>query len=299
MSISRPNRYADDWNRYSDHWEKHYTKDFAHLGDEWHNRDFEDRFFTLFVERFLGRDTTVIEIGPGGGKWTVRYAPLVKRVIVLDVAESMLQRTRQRCEAAGLSNVEYVLGDGGSFTGIPDDSIDFVFSFDVLVHVALEDTWPYALECARVMKTGGTGVLHHAINTVSDAWNKIAKENDWYRGGANTLGQFYYHSPESLRRLYERAGLVFSEQYQRHWHCVNVIHKPSPIVPRLEGILTRLLDRSAGDQATCDALLAELQALPEALATEIRTMSETLVDPSRVDARAELASAIRRTWRGL
>jgi ubiquinone/menaquinone biosynthesis C-methylase UbiE len=37
---------------------------------------------------------TVPEVGPGGGKWTGRIAPKVKRLIVLDVAEEMLKRGR-------------------------------------------------------------------------------------------------------------------------------------------------------------------------------------------------------------
>lgn len=299
MITEQANRYATDWNWYSDYWDKHYTKNFSHLGDEWHNRDFEDRFFPLFVERFLTPDSTVLEIGPGGGKWTIRYAPLVKKVIVLDVAENMLERTRRRCDEAGLQNVEYVLGDGSSFPGIADNSVDFVFSFDVLVHVALEDTWPYALECARVMVPGAAGVLHHAINTVPDAWGKIAKENDWYRGGAHTLGQFYYHSPEALRQLYERAGLSISEQYQRYWHCVNVIHKNSPVVTRLESLLASLLQKHADEPARRETLIAELQELPAALAGEIRALTEKLRAAGTADARADISGAIRRTWRGL
>jgi ubiquinone/menaquinone biosynthesis C-methylase UbiE len=298
MSIGRPNRYADDWNGYSDHWDQHYAQSHAHLGDEWHDRDFEDRFFGLFVERFLTPDSTVLEIGPGGGKWTVRYAPLVKRVIVLDVAQRMLDRTQQRCEADGLSNVEYVLGDGSSFATIPDASIDFVFSFDVLVHLALEDTWPYVREYCRVMKTGGHAVLHYASNTAPGAWDKIERENERYRRGA-TLGQYYYHSPESLRRMFERVGLEVAEQYLPYCHCVNVVKKPSAIVPRLERTLARLMDRQADDASTRDALIADLQLLHAALGTEIGVMTEMLRGAPNAAAREQIAAAIRKSWRGL
>jgi ubiquinone/menaquinone biosynthesis C-methylase UbiE len=298
MSTGRASRYADDWNRYSDHWDKHYAQSHTHLGDEWHNRDFEDRFFGLFVERFLTRNSTVLEIGPGGGKWTVRYAPLVKRVIVLDVAQKMLDRTRQRCEAAGLSNVEYALGDGSSFAAIPDGSVDFVFSFDVLVHLALEDTWPYVREYCRVLKTGGNAVLHYAANTVPDVWDKIERENELYRGGA-TLGQYYYHSPESVRRMFERVGLMVGEQYLRHYHCVNVLHKSSEIVPRLERTLAKLIGTPADDDRARDALIADLQAVHAALGNQLAVMSERLRGAPNAAARAEIAMSIRKSWRGL
>jgi|SoiMetStandDraft_2_1073263.scaffolds.fasta_scaffold00805_8 hypothetical protein len=36
-------------------------------------------------------------VGPGGGKWTVRIAPQLKRMIVLNVAKEMLKGTMNRC----------------------------------------------------------------------------------------------------------------------------------------------------------------------------------------------------------
>ncbi len=299
MSNEPPNRYAADWNRYSEYWDAHYASRFGHLGDEWHDRDFEDRFFALFVSRFIDASTTVLEIGPGGGKWTARYAPLARRVIVLDVSEHMLDRTRRRCEEAGLGNVEYLLGNGRDLGLVGDASIDFVFSFDVLVHVALEDTWPYAREIARVMRTGATAVLHHAVNTAPDAWEKIAKENEWYRGGNHTLGQFYYHSGSSLRRMYERVGLHVAEQYERFEHCVNVVHKPSALVPTLERCLAEVIERDADTAQSRASIAATLSDLPRQLTEELAPLVARLADATDAGQRAEIARAIRRLWRGI
>jgi len=52
-----------------------------------------------------------IEVGPGEGGFLPSLAERFKQVIALDNAESMLERARQQCSDAGLSNVECLLAD--------------------------------------------------------------------------------------------------------------------------------------------------------------------------------------------
>src|SRR5262245_22021727 len=115
MSEVLENRYARDWNTYSDRWQQHYGERFGHLGDEWCDdgtpeRAAETRWFGATVQPWLRPDSRVVEIGPGGGKWSVRIAPKVGSLTVFDVAQNMLDRTIARCEAAGLKNVFSVCG---------------------------------------------------------------------------------------------------------------------------------------------------------------------------------------------
>jgi ubiquinone/menaquinone biosynthesis C-methylase UbiE len=238
---SQKNRYAKDWDTYSKVWKEEFASSYSHLGDEWNDDGTPDRkrdnlYFTLYAERFIYSDMTVLEVGPGGGKWTVRLAPKVKKLIVLDVSEEMLQRTKFRCESLDIHNVEYILANGQDFQPIPNDSIDFFFSYDVFVHIALEDTFPYTQEMFRVLKSEARGICHYAINSVSEAWERIRKQNDWYRGNKHTLGQFYYFSPESLRRMFEYCGLIVNEQHQEGYHCTCVFQKPREITRELAKI---------------------------------------------------------------
>lgn len=224
------NRYAKDWNSYSQSWNKEYGSDYGYLGDEWNDdgtveRERDNFYFTAYADRFIDPDMTVLEVGPGGGKWTTRIAPKVKKMIVLDVAEEMLKRTKARCESLGINNVEYVLANGTDFQPIADESIDFFFSYDVFVHIALEDTFVYAQEMYRILKPNCLGICHYAINSVPEAWHRIKSNNDWYRNNKNTLGQFYYYSPESLRRMFEYCGLSVKEQHLEIWHCTCIFEK--------------------------------------------------------------------------
>lgn len=299
------NRYADDWNAYSVSWSEQYGSKYQHLGDEWNDDNTAERkrdtfYFIAYADRWLHPDMTVLEVGPGGGKWTSRIAPKVRRMIVLDVSEEMLRRTQARCEALGIHNVEYLLGNGRDFRPIENSSIDFFFSYDVFVHIALEDTWPYAQEMARVLAPGGIGVCHHASNSTPEAWDRIEQNNDWYRGNAHTLGQFYYYSPETLRRMYERCGLLMIEQHQEAWHCKCIFEKPvSQIVPKLEFLLRRLISQDANDDATRNEIIAMLRALPSELEQQIQPWVEQADAEQDFYKRLGFAAKIRAIWRGL
>ncbi|MGE0464111.1 MAG: class I SAM-dependent methyltransferase [Vicinamibacterales bacterium] len=259
------NRYATDWNAYSAAWDQQYAGRYRHLGDEWcddgtADRAHERRVMGL-VEPWLRPGTRALEIGPGGGKWTVRLAPRVHSLLVFDVADAMLDRTRARCQAEGLENAAFVLGDGSGLTGVADASLDLVFSYDVFVHIALEDTVAYVDELARVLAPGGVAIIHHAVAETAASWDRIESHNDWYRDRNHTLGQYYYHSREGLRRAYERAGFEMVETWDSYCTSVFTVRKRADsVVPRLERAL-----RQAAVATTPEALRAAADAFVSAL----------------------------------
>ncbi len=305
VSMTKMNRYAKDWNAYSKTWDDQYGHQYTCLGDEWNDDNTPDRkrdsfYFSAYAERWIKPDMTVLEVGPGGGKWTVRIAPKVKHLIVLDVAEEMLKRTKARCESLGINNVEYILGNGKDFQPVADESIDFFFSYDVFVHIALEDTWPYTQEIARVLVPGGCGACHYAINSVPETWNRIEQINDWYRFGKHTLGQFYYFSPEMLRRMYERCGLHVLEQHQEGWYCTCVFNKPVVnIVPTLEDLLKQLISQEADNDQVRATIVAALQSLPGQLGQSLGPLLVEAQEEKDFHKRVQYAAKIRQIWRGI
>jgi ubiquinone/menaquinone biosynthesis C-methylase UbiE len=87
------------------------------------------------IGAFVPTDT-ILEIAPGHGRWTAFLKDLCKRLIIVDLSESCIERCRQRF--ADCSHISYFVNDGKSLEMVPDSSVDFIFSFDSLVHV--EDT---------------------------------------------------------------------------------------------------------------------------------------------------------------
>lgn len=105
-------------------------------------------------------DTVVLEIGPGGGRWSQALVERALRLVLVDVSERPLQLCRERFN--GDARVQYILSSGSDLPGVEDASIDAVWSFDVFVHVAPRDQAEYLEEIARVLTPGGTAVLHHS-----------------------------------------------------------------------------------------------------------------------------------------
>jgi ubiquinone/menaquinone biosynthesis C-methylase UbiE len=303
-TLAETNRYARDWNGYSAHWDRSYGNRYAHLGDEWNDdgtaeRKRDELYFAMYAERWLRSDMTVLEVGPGGGKWTVRIAPHVKKVICLDVASEMLGRTRQRCESLGIRNVEYVDANGLDFTPVADQSIDLFFSYDVFVHIALEDTFPYATEIARVLKPGAVSVCHYAVGNRADSFGRIEQHNDWYRGQAHTLGQYYYFSPETLTRMYEHVGLRVFELHQEWCYCTILATRTADsMVPPLEATLRAVLSSEPESAERLNAV-AMLGALPDELRIRMQQPLQRLKTAAAGTPTSELVQEVRRIWRGM
>jgi SAM-dependent methyltransferase len=139
------------WNRW----------DWSRMGEEWTaSEEWKQALVDEVLLPTIPAGGTVVEIGPGGGRWSVLLAPRSERLVLVDVAQRPLDLVAERLRDAG--NVEYVLTDGSAVAGVADASVDAVWSFDVFVHIAPGDQAGYLAEIARVLRPGGIAAIHHA-----------------------------------------------------------------------------------------------------------------------------------------
>jgi 2-polyprenyl-3-methyl-5-hydroxy-6-metoxy-1,4-benzoquinol methylase len=103
---------------------------------------------------------TVLEIAPGFGRWTHYLRDWCERLIVVDLAENCISYCQRRF--ASDSRITYHVNDGRSLAMVPDGSIDFVFSFDSLVHVDIDVLQAYLDQLARKLSPNGVGFIHHS-----------------------------------------------------------------------------------------------------------------------------------------
>ena len=103
---------------------------------------------------------TILEIAPGFGRWTQFLAGMCERLILVDLSEKCIAACRQRFRDA--THIEYHVNDGRSLAFIADGSVDFVFTFDSLVHVDADVVEAYLGEINRILKHDGTGFIHHS-----------------------------------------------------------------------------------------------------------------------------------------
>lgn len=109
---------------------------------------------------FTGRER-VLEIGCGIGRMTKPLAARFATVTGIDVSAEMVARAR--AALATIANVRIEVGTGVDLGGIPDASVDFVFSYIVFQHIPDPAiTRRYIAEAARVLAPGGW--FHFQVN---------------------------------------------------------------------------------------------------------------------------------------
>lgn len=103
---------------------------------------------------------TILEIAPGYGRWTQYLKDLADSLIIVDMTERCIEHCKERFASA--SNIDFHVNDGRSLSMIADQSIDFVFSYDSLVHVESDVLGGYLREIATKLKPDGVGFIHHS-----------------------------------------------------------------------------------------------------------------------------------------
>jgi SAM-dependent methyltransferase len=111
-----------------------------------------------YVRPSVNASATVLEIGPGGGRWT-RYLVAASRVICVDIGPDFFENLKALFPAAKL---EFYEAQGYELSGIIDNSVDFVFTFGTFVHIEPEGIMQYLIHIRRVLKPGGIAVVHYA-----------------------------------------------------------------------------------------------------------------------------------------
>lgn len=165
---------------------------------------------------------SVVEIAPGHGRWTRFLLDQCETYAGFDLAERCTDYCRARfADLVARRPVRFETNDGTSLPGVPDGSVDFVFSFDSLVHVEQTTMEAYLSAIARALRPGGRAFLHHsnfaAIGPQSQGW-------DHERGGTQ--------SAEAVRVAAESSGLHVLVQEPVTWahhamiDCFTTVAKP-------------------------------------------------------------------------
>jgi ubiquinone/menaquinone biosynthesis C-methylase UbiE len=109
------------------------------------------RAYDEAVSHATGRD--VLDVGCNTGYGTMRFVPIARRVVGVDVSPRAIEAARVR---ASDGHPEVVLS-GGFDLPFPDQTFDLVTSFQVLEHVP--DPIAFLGELARVTRPGGQIIL--------------------------------------------------------------------------------------------------------------------------------------------
>jgi ubiquinone/menaquinone biosynthesis C-methylase UbiE len=165
----------------------------------------------LVDELIVGRvpqDSVVLEIGPGAGRWSEFLLQRARRLILADISSKCVEICRERFGED--PRVELHRIDDGTLSFVGDDVVDVVWAYDVFVHINPQDTDRYLGEIRRVLRSGGTGVIHHP--------GTYANED------AHTKGYRSHVTAQLFADMASRHGLAVVEQDR------SLSHMPGDVV---------------------------------------------------------------------
>jgi len=167
--------------------------DWKAKGEEWSiSPAWKDSVISYLLRPNVPEGSEVVEIGPGGGRWTEELIRRCRQVTAIDISETCVNECRARFRDA--KNASFILGSGSDLAPVKDASVDAVWSFDVFVHINKPEFRNYALEFARVLRPGGRGVIQHG---------SVGGKNGGWRSDATT---------EDVASFLRAAGLTVEQQ---------------------------------------------------------------------------------------
>ena len=169
------------------------------VGDEWGNPADLQRIIEEYIQPFVDTNAVAAEIGSGGGRVASRVAPIVGKLYCFDISTEMLAKAKAALSEQ--ANVQFMLLHQPSFPPEFGGTLDFVYSFDVFVHLDLHTIWKYLNEIRRVLKDSGLAFLHTSNLRAPQGWKLFASEDRYSVEG------HYFVIPEMVQLLVDRAGL--------------------------------------------------------------------------------------------
>jgi hypothetical protein len=175
------------------------------------------------LHAFLPADT-ILELGPGHGRWTQYLKGVADRLVLVDLAEDCIATCRERFGPDTSSS--YHVNDGKSLDMVADRSIDLMFSFDSLVHAEADVLEAYLNQLATKLTPHGVGFIHHSNMGAYRRAARFAKMVPGRLRRALTIRRLLVNvyawraestTAELFAALCERAGLVCIAQEKISW----------------------------------------------------------------------------------
>jgi ubiquinone/menaquinone biosynthesis C-methylase UbiE len=209
-------RNLEEWDR-RHQWTEH--------GDEWKGQatacgvpynEWKRVLVASLIDPYAALGATILEVGPGQGRWTEYLAQRAGKMILVDLSPQCLEYCGNRFRE--LNHIEYCLTDGSNLPADLSNSIDLVWSFDCFVHIRAAEMRRYFREIARVLVPGGKAVIHHANRRHATLW----------LGFLRAFGK--------RGRMAYRAISMGTSEWQDGWRA-NVSAKLVVQMARAEGVL--------------------------------------------------------------
>jgi len=201
--------------------------EWADQGDEWSEfwggTDFL-WFRTIYprIRNFVPADT-ILEIAPGYGRCTQYLLSYCHKLVIVDLTAKCIEACKKRFKDK--RHIKYHVNDGRSLEMVLDDSIDFAFSWDSLVHVENDVIESYIRQLSKKLRSTGVGFIHHSNigSYINKQTGELTVANQHWRG--TTV------SADLVAEYCEKYGLYCMSQEKINWgdtiltDCISLFSK--------------------------------------------------------------------------
>lgn len=197
-------KWNERWNNYE--WKKD--------GDEWTNQaDFCNQPYEKwkksivdnFILKNINKNSVILEIGPGHGRWTKPIIENGKEVIIVDLNKKCIDYCKKKFSK--FKNINYYVNGGKKLSFVKDNSIDLIWSYDSFVHMEKDIIESYFKEFSRILKHGGSAIIHHSGG--SSLISYIFKRRSVW---SERWGERSNVTKKTIKNLAKKYGLVLRYQ---------------------------------------------------------------------------------------
>lgn len=177
-----------------------------------------------YYDSLVKPGSSVCEIGPGVGRWTDPILPRVGKIYLADYSRHVCNFWRAKKDP----RIEVIHSANCRLDPVPDNSVDVFMSWDVFVHLDIEQFYAYLLAARRVLKPGGTAIIDFLSIP-----NQTAL--DWFKNQMKTSlldddvvrSIFRFHDVRTIQMLAEDLGFSFTHVVDK-WptHVICTLRKP-------------------------------------------------------------------------
>lgn len=162
------------------------------------------------IHKFIPAQS-ILEIACGHGRWTNFLKDYCEKLIAVDLSEKSINYCKEKFEETKIS---FHLNDGKSLHMVPEQSIDFIFSLDSLVHVDRDVIGVYLSQFSKILKKDGVVFIHHS-----------------------NLGEYRYYSyldkTPFIKKVFGKIGII---EKKTHWRDPSVSAKDVKILAENYGL---------------------------------------------------------------
>jgi len=201
-----------DWSDEGEEW----TKDASYRGLE--PNEWKIKLINEMMYKYLQPNNVVLEIGPGAGRWTPHLLKKSNELILADISEECLNICKGKFQKHANIKYYYINDKGLSF--LSKNSVDYIWSYDVFVHINPTDTENYVDDFSRILRPGGHAIIHHSGEYPNE--NEQVVRQDRFRS---------YVNKDFFANFVHKSGMVIVEQNDSLAHLpgdiISVFKKPT------------------------------------------------------------------------